>query len=466
MARWRPRRWLGLGLAVAVILFGWLSPPPTAALSVAAWHALFSLIALVPVLALEALPDGATSLLLVVVWVLGGIVPARTALSGFATTTWILTVSVFAIGAAVATSGLLYRLALGAVARAPGFKSQVATLGVSGLVLGAAVPNATGRMSLVASAIAELAEALGYPPGSREAAGLAMAAMVGFGQMAAAFLTSSSTTLLAFALLPEASKASLSWTVWAVRAAPMHAIMLVGLLAFIVWRYAPRGGPAPPSTAALGLQRALLGPPSRQEIVAALVTVGLLLGFATQSLHGVDPAWIAVVAFVVMAGLGVLTTEELRIVNWNTVLLLGVLASMAEVVSSTKLDVWVAAVAAGTVGSLGQAPVLFVGAVALLCLALSLVLRWQAAVPLIIIALAPVAGSAGIDPWVVAIITLTASNTFFMPYQSTLYLALINGTGGRLFSHAQARPVAIAFGVLAVVGLLASVPIWHLMGLV
>ena len=141
------------------------------------------------------------------------------------------------------------------------------------------------------------------------------------------------------------------------------------------------------------------------------------------------------------------------------------LASMAEVVSTTKLDGWVAAVATGAVGGLGKAPVLFVGAVALLCLALSLVLRWQAAVPLIIIALAPVASGAGIDPWVVAIVTLTASNTFFLPYQSTIYLALVNGTGSRLFSHAQARPVSIAFAVLALVGLLASVPIWHVMGL-
>jgi di/tricarboxylate transporter len=416
---------VGLGLGGGVIVVGGVVAPPDG-LGVAGWHALVSLIGLVPILALEALPDGATSLLLVAVWVLGGIVPPRTALSGFATTTWILTVSVFAIGAAVATSGLLYRLALGAVARAPGFRSQVATLGVAGLVIGAAVPNATGRMSLVASAITELAEALGYQPGSRAAAGLAMAALVGFGQMAAAFLTSSSTTLLAFALLPESSKASLNWAVWAVRAAPLHIFMLVGLLICVVWRYAPGSQATPEPTATLGLQRALLGRPSRHEIVAGLVTVGLLIGFATQPLHGVDPAWISVIAFVVMTDAGVLTVGELRIVNWNTVLLL---ASMAEVVST------------------------------------SLVLRWQAAVPLIIIALAPVAGGAGIDPWVVAMVTLTASNTFFLPYQSTLYLALVTGTGSRLFSHAQARPVAIAFAVLTLIGLLASVPIWHVMGL-
>jgi divalent anion:Na+ symporter, DASS family len=253
-----------------------------------------------------------------------------------------------------------------------------------------------------------------------------------------------------------------------VRAAPFHAIVLVGLIAFIIWRYAPRGGTAPapsPPAAALGLQRTLLGRPSHQEIIAGLVTLGLLIGFATQSLHGVDPAWVAVAAFVVMAGTGVLTAEELRIVNWNTVLLLGVLASMADVVSTTKLDAWIAALASGAVGSLGREPALFVGALAALCMALSLVLRWQAAVPLIVIALAPVASGVGIDPWIVAIVTLTASNTFFLPYQSTIYLALVNGTGSRLFSHAQARPVAIAYAVLTLIGLIASVPIWHVMGL-
>jgi hypothetical protein len=54
---------------------------------------------------------------------------------------------------------------------------------------------------------------------------------------------------------------------------------------------------------------------------------------------------------------------------------------------------------------------------------------------------------------------------FFLPYQSTIYLALYTGGGSRLFSHAQARPVAFAYAVLTVVGLVASVPIWHVLGL-
>jgi hypothetical protein len=126
------------------------------------------------------------------------VVPARSALSGFSTTTWILVVSMFAVRAAVAASGLLYRLALWSVARGTGFVvGQVMTLGVSGLVLGAAVPTATSRIALVASAMTELAEALGYQARSRPAAGVAMATMASFGQMAAPFLTSSSSLALA-----------------------------------------------------------------------------------------------------------------------------------------------------------------------------------------------------------------------------------------------------------------------------
>ena len=64
-------------------------------------------------------------------------------------------------------------------------------------------------------------------------------------------------------------------------------------------------------------------------------------------------------------------------------------------------------------------------------------LRWQAAAPLITIALAPVATEAGISTLVVGLVALIACNGFFLPYQSTPYVALYHGTGGERFSHAR-----------------------------
>ena len=121
---------------------------------------------------------------------------------------------------------------------------------------------------------------------------------------------------------------------------------------------------------------------------------------------------------------------------------------------------------AGAIGGLARTPIAFLAALTLLCFAVSLVLRWQAAAPLLTITLGPVAQGAGIHPLVVGLTAIIACNGFFVPYQSTIYLALYQGTEGRLFSHAQARRAAIAFGIVTLLALCLSVPVWRAMGLV
>jgi hypothetical protein len=107
----------------------------------------------------------------------------------------------------------------------------------------------------------------------------------------------------------------------------------------------------------------------------------------------------------------------------------------------------------------------FIVALTLFCFAVSFVVRWQAASPLVTIALAPVSIAAGIHPFIVGLISVVACNGFFLPYQSTTYLALSGGTGGQLFSHKQAFPAAIAFFVWTMIAAVLSIPAWHMMGL-
>ena len=76
-----------------------------------------------------------------------------------------------------------------------GYAGQATALALTGIALGPAVPNATGRVAFLAPALGELIQALGYAPASRPATGLAMAALMGFGQMGAVFLTSSTTAV-------------------------------------------------------------------------------------------------------------------------------------------------------------------------------------------------------------------------------------------------------------------------------
>ena len=418
---------------------------------------------------LDAILEGALGLLLACAWVLTGSASATDALSGFASPSWVLVVSVLIIGAAIAQTGILYRLSLETITRMRGgFVGEATALACAGQLLGPAVPNATSRVIIIAPMLRELVEALGYPPKSKGAVGLSMAVLIGFGQLAATTLTSGTTSVLVAAILPAQVRGDINWITWTIYGASFNIILFAGLLGTILWYYRPAAEARQPSSErakSLALQRALLGPMSRDEKIALGVGIALLAGFITQPLHHVDPGWVAALAVGVLSAARVVTVSTLRAVNWNFALLFGALISLATVFSHTGLDHWVADNVAGIMGDLSSSRVTFVVALALFCFAVSFIVRWQAAAPLVTIALAPVASAAGIHPYIVGLISVVACNPFFIPYQSTTYLALTAGTGGALYTHAQALPTAIAYAFWTVVAAALSVPVWRLLGL-
>ena len=455
-------------VAAGLLAAAWLVLP-TAGLPPAGWLVLATLLAALPVFVLEALPEGVVALGLAGAWVLLGTVTPDVALGGFATESWVLMVSVLVVAAAITTSGLLYRLALWMITRiGQGFPGQVLALTVAGVLISPAVPVATGRVAIVAPMLKELVEALGYRPQSSAAAGLSMAAFVGFGQILALFLTGSGTTVLVAAILPGHGGSEVSWISWLALAAPANLLLVVGLMLVIIWSFRPRGERELPPDAqkrSLALQHAVLGPPSAQEKISLVVAIGMLLGFVTQPLHGVHPAWVGVTAMLLLAAAGLVTGRMLRAINWSFALMFAVLISLADVFQATRIDIWIAQALAGVVGALAGTPILFVVVLALFSFGVGLLIRWQAAAPLITIALAPVAAVHGIDPFVVALVAMMACNGFILPQQNTTYLALYVGTEGKLFTHRQIMPVAIAYSVLMLIALCASVPYWQMMGL-
>jgi uncharacterized membrane protein YhfC len=135
------------------------------------------------------------------------------------------------------------------------------------------------------------------------------------------------------------------------------------------------------------------------------------------------------------------------------------------VFAGTRVNEWLGAVLVGPLQHLVSAPVLFVAALTLVGVAISFMLRTPTAAPLMTVAFGPVAMAAGIDAWIVALVALVSCTIFIFAYQSNPYQALLQGTGGRLFTDAQTRPLAILYVLLSLIAVCVSVPIWHVMGL-
>jgi hypothetical protein len=58
-----------------------------------------------------------------------------------------------------------------------------------------------------------------------------------------------------------------------------------------------------------------------------------------------------------------------------------------------------------------------------------------------------------------------AVTVWFLPYQSTTYLALYFGTKEKSFSYAQVRLLAWSYGAIYLIAILFAIPYWQWLGL-
>lgn len=411
-------------------------------------------------------PDYVVALGMGIAWVLLRVAPAATAFGGFATSTWFLMLGILGLAAALARSGLLYRITLVAVHRfPPTFTGQVSALVTAGIVSTVLIPSAQARVTFMGPVILGLADTLKYPPRSRGSTGLALAALTGFCLATTLFLTGTPTCLLAWRVLPEATRSGVTWLAWLQAVLVLELVSVGGAVVWISWRCQPRE-PSLVRATLLRAQLDLLGPTSRDERVTALVALAVLAAWITQPWHGVDPAWLTLGGLCSLLGMQVLDRAALQTqVDWSFLLFMGMAFSLADLTAHVGADAWLAAWARAALGDV-TSPAAAVAAAVLITIAVRFAMPWQTAVPLLTVALTPFAQAAGLSPLVVALVALKAGNVFLLPQQSPYYLTLYYGTEERAFAHADARPFAWLYAALVLAGFLLSLPYWRALGLV
>jgi CRP-like cAMP-binding protein/di/tricarboxylate transporter len=423
------------------------------------------LLAAIAAMLSRRLPDFVVGLGLVAAWVLLGVARPPESLAGFASKEWLFVLAVYGLAAATARSGLLYRVGLLLVRRVPhGTLQQAVTLLLSGLALTPLIPSATGRASLVLPLARALAEALRIPDRSGAAAMLGLAAWTGAGPLMFVSLSGSGTCLLAWGLLPEASRARVGWVQWLVAALPLGAFLGLGALGLLLVLLRPAPVAAPPRER-IGLQVALLGPPSTREVAVALILALTVTGWIAAPWLHLDLASVALLGLLAAAAVGSFDAVALQALDWSMLLFFGVVLGIGRLAASLGLDAQAGTLIQRLLGDRRPGPLGMVLAVAVVSFAVRLVLEQDLTVLLVSLALIPVATAAGIEPWTVTIALLATSVVWFLPFQTSSYMVARSASEDRLFSHEQARRFALAYAALTLLGLALAVPYWRLLGI-
>jgi CRP-like cAMP-binding protein/di/tricarboxylate transporter len=423
------------------------------------------LLAAIAAMLSRRLPDFVVGLGLVAAWILLGVARPTEALAGFASKEWLFVLAVYGLAAATARSGLLYRIGLLLVRRVPnGNLRQAATLLLTGLALTPLIPSATGRASLVLPLARALAEALRIPDRSSAAAVLGLAAWTGAGPLMFVSLSGSGTCLLAWGLLPEASRARVGWIQWLVAAVPLGAFLAAGglVLLFVLLRPAPV---AAPPRERISLQVALLGPPSSREVAVGLILALTVTGWILAPWLHLDLASVALLGLLGAAAVGTFDSAALQALDWGMLLFFGAVLGLGRLAASLGLDAQAGALIQRFLGESRPGPLGLVLGVALVSFAVRLILEQDLTVLLVSLTLVPVATAAGVEPWAVTIALLATSVVWFLPFQTSSYMVARSASEDRLFSHEQARRFALAYAGLTLLGLALAVPYWRLLGI-
>ncbi|MDA0350785.1 MAG: SLC13 family permease [Chloroflexi bacterium] len=423
------------------------------------------LLALVVVLWVsEVLPLFVTALAVPLVLAVTGVQDATTALAPFFHPIIALFFGGFLMAEAMRRVGLDRLAAINLVAR---FGRTPATLFAAMIAVAAFLSmwmsNTAAAAVLVPIAIA-VTEPFGGTAGVnyRRALVLGIAYAATIGGVGSAIGTPANP--LAIEFLEEFADRQISFVEWFAFGLPMVALFLPVMGGYLWWRFGVRIERAQFVAArrVAAAQLAATGRPTRDQLAVLAVFSGVIGLWLTQTWHDLDTGIIALGGAVMLAVLGYVKQEDLGRISWASLLTFGGgLALGVALVDSGSAD-WIA-------GSLtvleGVPPLLALGAVALLALALTTVASNTASAAMMIPIAVPLAGVLELDPTLLVVTVAVASSIDF---------ALVIGTPPTMIAYStnlftapqifRAGIVLDAVGVLLLV--FAGAGLWQAIGLV
>lgn len=326
-------------IVAAILALGlWLTLLPPAGLTRAEGETIGAVLLTLSLWVTGSVPGYVASLILFAIALVSKLAPPALVFSGFASSAVWLIISGFVIGSAITAVGLSDRLS---AAIAPLISTSYARL-VSGLMLvtillSFVMPSSVGRAVVMVPIAMALADRCGFNKGSTGRTGVAAIVAIGCNMPSFAILPSN---------IPNMVLAGAAETIWGIRFGytsylvlhfPVLGILKSIVTVFLVLRLFP--AVVAPTTLPEPSAAAVVATDPRQGRVALILLATLAL-WMTDTLHGVDPAWVGIVTAIVLLlpGIGVVDQKRFRTaVDFGLVLFVAGALALGAIVNASGL---------------------------------------------------------------------------------------------------------------------------------
>lgn len=261
-------------------------------------------------------PGYLASLIFFAYVLIAGLAPAAQVFAGFGSAAVWLIVSGFVIGAAIGLSGLGARLAalIGPVL-AGSYPRLIGGLMLTAMVLGFLMPSSVGRAAVLVPIGMALADRMGFGPGSNGRIGIAVVLAIGCNMPSFAILPSNIPNMVLAGAAETIWQTGFGYMAYLVLHYPVLGLLKAALTVALVLVLFPAriGAAAPAADDTTPVAPVPQGQGAAQLRVGLVLLVTLAL-WMTDSLHGVNAAWIGLAAAValMLPGFGVVTPPAFK----------------------------------------------------------------------------------------------------------------------------------------------------------
>ena len=456
------RRLVGIVLSLVVAGALWVAPLP-GNLSTAGRTTLAVTIFTVIWWIFAVTPPAYATLLMLLSYILLGLAPPEVVFHIWTTPLLWLIIGAFLIAAAVTKSGLAQRVAYFFMLRyATSYRSLIVLTYALGLVLSLLIPHPFPRALLVMAVMGAIIQQARMDPA--DAAALGLSVFVATTATSMIFLTGDSTLNIATVGFSGVTVGWLDWIKYMAAPGIIASLAMLGLF-LLIFR---QRGPVTIDRAALRASQVQLGPLTRREVVTLGWVLAALAFWATDFLHHIDPAWVALGAAV---GLSlpvvgdVLDASDISTgVNWPIIFFVMGALAIGTVGKATGMSDWLAASLLPATPP--QNPYAFAALVGGATMLIHMVLGSALACMTIVAPpMVQYAAATDMNPLVPALIVYTAvAIHYLLPFQHVTILLGQGAEGGYATRHVLRYGLPLTLVVLVVI-ILVEVTWWQLVGL-
>lgn len=259
---------------------------------------------------------------------------------------------------------------------------------------------------------------------------------------------------------------SFTWLSWLKCTAVWYVVLIVLTYIYCAFICAPKEKLSG-DVSFLKEQYKALGKVTLKEKQGMIIVAAAVIMWITQSLHGIDAGFVAIAATVAFFACGLVDAKSINAQGqWTLILFIGGILGIANLMQTTGVSTWIAAILSPVLSPIMKSPYIFVPCLCVITYLLRYVVVSQTCMLTITIAIfGPLMEANGMSMFILVFVEWMCGTYWNTTYGNPAVVGFIKMTGEKCVDYPCAQKASYAYMVLNMIALTASVPFWQAIGM-